>query len=66
MRLLTKFSLVYALVFGIGLAATGSIFNGQLQRSAREQVLHKIVVVLDSFNAHKENTQKCRTQKQPD
>jgi protein-histidine pros-kinase len=56
MRLLTKFSLVYAVLFGIGIAATGWVFRGQLQRNAREQVLYQAQVMMETALAMRNYT----------
>jgi len=56
MRLLTKFSLVYAVLFGIGIAATGYVFRGQLQKNAREQVLYQAQVMMETALAMRNYT----------
>ncbi len=47
MRLLTKFSLAFALVFGTGLGAAGLVARQLLQRNAREQVLYQAQVMME-------------------
>jgi HAMP domain-containing protein len=56
MRLLVKFSLVYVLVFGLGLGAAGYLFYGQLQRNAREQVLYQARVMMETALAMRNYT----------
>jgi HAMP domain-containing protein len=56
MRLLLKFSLVYVVVFGIGLGVAGSLFHGQLQRNAREQVLFQAQVMMETALAMRHYT----------
>jgi protein-histidine pros-kinase len=48
MKLLTKFSLVFALVFGTGLGVAGVLFQRQLQDSAREQVLYQAQIMMET------------------
>jgi protein-histidine pros-kinase len=48
MRLQVKFSLIFLLVFGVGLGVAGYICNGFLQRSARDQVLHQARLMMES------------------
>lgn len=48
MRLMTKFSLIYILVFGLGLAATGYLFYGKLHQNAREQVLNNAEILMET------------------
>jgi protein-histidine pros-kinase len=48
MRLLTKFSLMFVAVFGLGLGAAAWLFKGQLQRNAREQVLHDAQLMMET------------------
>jgi protein-histidine pros-kinase len=47
MRLLAKFSLVYAIVFGTGMGVAGLVARQLLQQSAREQVLHEAEVMME-------------------
>jgi protein-histidine pros-kinase len=51
MNLLTKFSLIFTTVFGLGLGATGWLCYGLLQRNAREQVLYQAHLMMDSAAA---------------
>ena len=48
MRLLAKFSLMFVVVFGIGLGAAAYIFYGMLQRNAREQVLYNAQLMMET------------------
>jgi protein-histidine pros-kinase len=48
MRLLAKFSLIFLLVFGVGLGAAAYIFYGVLQRNAREQVLYNAQLMMET------------------
>src|SRR5512147_1782973 len=48
MRLLAKFSLIFVVVFGLGLGAAAYLFYGLLQRNAREQVLHNAQLMMDT------------------
>jgi protein-histidine pros-kinase len=48
MRLLAKFSLIFVVVFGLGLGATAYLFHGLLQRNAREQVLQNAQLMMDT------------------
>jgi protein-histidine pros-kinase len=56
MRLLAKFSVVYVVVFGLGIGAAGYLFYGQLQRNAREQVLHEARVMMETALAMRSYT----------
>jgi protein-histidine pros-kinase len=56
MKLLVKFSLVYVAVFGLGLGAAGSLFYRELQRNAREQVLHQAGVIMETALAMRRYT----------
>lgn len=56
MRLLAKFSIVYVVVFGLGLGAAGALFYGQLQRSAREQVLYHARIIMETALAMRNYT----------
>jgi protein-histidine pros-kinase len=56
MRLLAKFSLIFALVFGLGLAAAAALFRSSLQRSAREQVLYHAQIMLETALATRNYT----------
>jgi protein-histidine pros-kinase len=53
---LAKFSLLFALVFGLGLAAAAALFHRSLQRNAREQVLHQAQVMLETALAMRNYT----------
>jgi protein-histidine pros-kinase len=57
MRLLAKFSLIFVVVFGLGLAAAAYIFYGTLQRNAREQVLYNAQLMMDTALAMRQYTQ---------
>src|SRR5258706_10872734 len=48
MKLLAKFSLIFTVVFGLGLCAAGWVFYDLLQRNAREQVLYQAHLMMDS------------------
>lgn len=48
MRLLAKFSVIFAVVFGLGLVAAAVLFHSSLQRSAREQVLYQAQIMMDT------------------
>ncbi len=56
MRLLAKFSLIFAAVFGLGLAASALLFHGSLQRSAREQVLQQAQIMMETALAMRNYT----------
>jgi HAMP domain-containing protein len=56
MRLLIRFSLVYVLVFGVGIGVAAFIFYDQLQRSAREQVLHQARILMETALAMRNYT----------
>jgi HAMP domain-containing protein len=56
MRLLTKFSLAFALVFGTGLGVAGVLFRSQLQDTAREQVLHQAQIMMETALAMRSYT----------
>ncbi len=56
MRLLTKFSLIYVIVFGFGLGAAAFLFYGLLQRSAREQVLYHAQIIMETALAMRNYT----------
>ncbi len=47
MGLLTRFSIVYAVIFGIGLGITGVLARSHLERSAREQVFYQAQVMME-------------------
>jgi protein-histidine pros-kinase len=48
MRLLAKFSLIFVVVFGVGLGASAYLFHGLLHRNAREQVLQNAQLMMDT------------------
>ena len=48
MKLLAKFSLIFTMVFGLGLAGAGYVFYQMLQQNAREQVLYQAHLMMDS------------------
>jgi HAMP domain-containing protein len=56
MRLLAKFSLIFVIVFGLGLGAAGYLFYGLLQRSAREQVLYHAQIIMETALAMRNYT----------
>jgi HAMP domain-containing protein len=56
MKLLVKFSVIYVLVFGLGLGAAAFVFYGQLQRSAREQVLYHAQIIMETALAMRNYT----------
>ncbi len=57
MRLLAKFSLIFVVVFGLGLSAAAYLFYGTLQRNAREQVLYNAQLMMDTALAMRQYTQ---------
>ena len=57
MRLLFKFSLIFVIVFGLGLTAAGYLFYGTLQRNAREQVLYNAQLMMDTALAMRHYTE---------
>lgn len=56
MRLLAKFSLLFAAVFGAGLGAAALLFHRSLQRSAREQVLYHAQIMMETALATRNYT----------
>jgi HAMP domain-containing protein len=56
MRLLAKFSLIFAAVFGVGLAAAAYLFHGSLRKSAREQVLYHAQIMMETALAMRNYT----------
>ncbi len=56
MRLLAKFSLIFVVVFGVGLGAAAYLFYGLLQRNAREQVLYNAQLLMDTALAMRSYT----------
>jgi protein-histidine pros-kinase len=53
---MAKFSLIFVVVFGLGLGAASWLFYGQLQRSAREQVLHQAQIMMETALAMRNYT----------
>lgn len=58
MRLLAKFSLIFVVVFGLGLGAAAYLFYGLLQRNARDQVLYNAQLMMDTALAMRTYTVK--------
>jgi HAMP domain-containing protein len=56
MRLLAKFSLIFVVVFGVGLAAATYLLYGLLQRNAREQVLYNAQLMMETALAMRSYT----------
>jgi HAMP domain-containing protein len=56
MRLLAKFSLIFAVVAGLGLAAAAFLFQRSLQRGAREQVLYHAQIMMETALATRNYT----------
>ena len=56
MKLLAKFSLIFIVVFGLGLVATGLVCYSLLQKTAREQVLYQAHLMMDSALAMRSYT----------
>jgi protein-histidine pros-kinase len=56
MRLLAKFSLIFAIVFGLGLAAAAALFHRSLQQTAREQVLYQAQLMMETALAMRNYT----------
>jgi HAMP domain-containing protein len=56
MRLLAKFSLIFVVVFGLGLGGAAYLFYGNLQRNAREQVLQNAQLMMDTALAMRSYT----------
>jgi HAMP domain-containing protein len=56
MRLLLKFSVVYVLIFGLGIGAAAFIFYDQLHATAREQVLHHAQIIMEAALAMRNYT----------
>jgi len=56
MNLLTKFSLIFTAVFGLGLCATGYVCYDLLQRNARQQVMYQAHLMMDSAMATRQYT----------
>lgn len=56
MRLLAKFSLIFVVVFGLGLVAAGYLLYRTFQRNARDQVLHNAQVMMETALAMRQYT----------
>lgn len=56
MRLLIKFSAIFALVFGLGLAAAGYLSYRFLQENAREQVIQQARLMMEAMFAARNYT----------
>jgi protein-histidine pros-kinase len=56
MRLLAKFSVIFIVVFGLGLGAAAWLFFGLLQRNAREQVLYNAQLMMETATAMRQYT----------
>jgi len=56
MRLLAKFSLIFVVVFGAGLTASGFLLYDLLQRNAREQVLYNAQLMMETALAMRSYT----------
>jgi protein-histidine pros-kinase len=56
MRLLAKFSVIFVVVFGVGLGAAAYLFYGLLQRNAREQVLYNAQLMMETALAMRSYT----------
>lgn len=56
MRLLAKFSLIFVVVFGLGLGGAAYLFRQNLQRNAREQVLQNAQLMMDTALAMRSYT----------
>lgn len=56
MRLLAKFSLIFVVVFGVGLAASAYLFYGTLRMNAREQVLYNAQLMMETALAMRSYT----------
>ena len=48
MRLLAKFSVIFVIVFGLGLSIAAWVFHGMLQQTARDQVLHQAELMMET------------------
>jgi len=57
MRLLAKFSLIFVIVFGVGLGLAAYLFNGLLQKTAREEVHDQAELMMDTALAMRSYTQ---------
>jgi protein-histidine pros-kinase len=56
MKLLTKFNLLFVLVFGIGLAIVGSVAYRFLQEDARQLVVEQATLMLDTMSSARDYT----------
>jgi HAMP domain-containing protein len=56
MKLLLKFSAIFTLVFGIGLAAAGYLSYRLLQESARDQVLQQARLMMEAMRSARDYT----------
>jgi HAMP domain-containing protein len=56
MRLLAKVSLIFVVVFGLGLGAAAWFFHGMLQGMAKEQVLHQAELMMETALAMRSYT----------
>jgi HAMP domain-containing protein len=56
MNLLTKFSLIFSVTYGLGLCAVGFFFRNLLQRNAREEVREQANVMMDTALAVRKYT----------
>lgn len=56
MRLLTKFSLVFILVFGLGMAAAATLSYRFLQENAREQVVQDARLMMEMMHSARDYT----------
>ncbi len=56
MRLLVKFNIVFILVFGVGLVATGYVARGFLRDNAREQVLQQARLMMEITGSTRDYT----------
>jgi hypothetical protein len=58
MRLLAKFSLIFTLVFGVGLAGACYVSNRYLQQIAREQVVQQARLMMETMRSARDYTVK--------
>jgi len=56
MRLLAKFSLIFVVVFGVGLGLAAYLFNGLLQQAARDEVHDQAELMMDTALAMRSYT----------
>ena len=56
MRLLVKFSVIFVVVFGLGLGAAAWFFHGMLQGMAKDQVLHQAELMMETALAMRSYT----------